>query len=182
MSKGSDAADAIRRVSKTLEQFKSAIEILDEYGSFENASKEAKAEYEKNSSEALKAKEQMESLKKANAEALIAIAATKARLADDSKAATEDAKRAAEEIIATAKIEAGNILGAAQASMAADREAFNATFADLTVKKESLEGSIGEMTLIKNDLESRVLDLEKKLDKIRAQATKIIDEEMPQDR
>ena len=173
MAKGNDAADAIKRLIKQNEQLKLAAEILDEYGSLDNAITEAKIKLEsvKNelAGEVFKLAEAKESVENASNEILGLRKAAEL----DCTSILESAKSRAEAIEREAKDRASVTLIDAEERIRrklANETGHMATLADKRVK---LEAEIEALTVRHNEIKSSADEAADRLAKVKADIARI---------
>lgn len=176
MSKGNDAADAIKRVVKLLDQMRLAADVLDEYGSFENAAEEARKRYQAEHKRAevarIDAEEAEHTAKTVALAAQAELAAASVEGKDMKEAAkaeakkiAEDAKEAAKRTIARAESTALAKLMAAEASI----RSHEAKLSDLEKECEALQAKAGLLS-------SEISQKESRLEEIRRQVAALMGE------
>lgn len=152
-------AEDVRNLGRMFKSVQTLVDVLDEVGKIEQIEAEA-------NTRALKAKEQ-------------AVAADTERLAAESelakaKAAIADAKKAASDLLDEAKAAAGGIVAAAGQQADAIVASANGKADEAKAVQAEIAASVSAAEQRLNELDADIKDREAKLDKIKAQAAKVL--------
>jgi len=176
MSKFTDAADAIKRQVKTLEQWQLAAEVLDQIGSLDNATKEAQAALNKLRGECDVA---LADLGKVKADAKTTkdkVAATLLTAEADAERIVNEAKEKAGGIEASAKGKAEEVIELAKANAANVTSTARATVDALNKQRSEAEGKLAEVTGKVAEAEDKLVKVTKQLDTLKSKLSALMGE------
>lgn len=169
-----NAADALDREVRRLEQFSEAAKKLRELGSLEQAAEEAQKRLDILRSDEAEKQARVAKLEEGHAAVLDLIAQAKTKHHADAKALDEAVDRRAKEITEAASAQAVQIVGdaklAAEATLKAARDYAEEIGKDAAEMKKAVD--VGAQRVA--DLQAEYEDLTAKLDRARAQAAQIL--------
>lgn len=172
-SHATDAADAIRRAARQYQAFIQAAEILDKFGSLENATAEGqralsaiRGEVESVKTELAALKAQSMAVQTEQAEIIANANATSAAIMDDGK-------EKAEAIINLAQTQAQNITHDAQIAASSIKGSAERESADLYAKVASLKGEVASLNERATTAQAEADAAEKRLTKVKDAIAKL---------
>lgn len=173
MAKGNDAADAIKRLIKQNEQLKLAAEILDEYGSFDNAIAEAKIKMEsvrnELAGEVFKLTETKQSIETLTKE----ISEQRKNAELDCSLMRDTAEKDAEKILEEARNKAGAMLMDAENQIRRKLNDDNGHIAALSDKRSELEAEIASLELRRDEIKLSADEAADRLAKVKADIARV---------
>jgi uncharacterized coiled-coil protein SlyX len=175
MSKFTDAADAIKRQLKTMEQWAFAAQALEEIGSLDNATKEAQSALAAAQKERDAAKVEATKAKDAAKDAKLKVEAMLLTAEKDAEEIVRAAQEKANAVEATAKSKAEEALALAktnsEALYAAARLKADNIGVDLAKKQQTLDAINDQI----KDAEDRLAKATKQLDAIKGKLSALVD-------
>lgn len=176
MAKGNDAADVIKREIKRLEQLSIAAEILDQYGSLDNAvteSKKALAVAQKEREEAEKeVAVEREKVRKLKEECK----KVKEKSDEHCEAMKLDAEKVAAETVHAAQDQAVTIVDDAKKQAAAEVSNLRQVVESLIEQKDTLSEQIMTLDKTHKSIVAKIVDSESKLADIQKRAKELVGE------
>lgn len=172
-SRATDAADVIRKIVRQNEQLVLAAQILDEFGSFENAVQETKKALSGVRGETEEAKAELVKAKAAITKAKETAETILSKAAFEADAVVSGARESEVSIINAASVKADKVQSDALAATNAQQAALKSMTDNLAAKRDELQASCDALAIKERELVEQADAAESRLAKVRAQIAKL---------